>query len=62
MGAARRIDQLTGDAHHPATGFPEASFQHVAHAEFAADPFDVDRLSLVGKVRIAGDHEQGIEA
>jgi hypothetical protein len=61
MGAARRIDQLAGDAH-AAAGLADASLQHVAHAELAADLADVRRLALVGEARIARDHEQRLDA
>src|SRR5258708_11457520 len=54
------LDQLAGNTN-AATRFPDASFEHIAHAEFATDLLDVDRLALVGEARIAGDHEQRLE-
>ena len=39
--AGRRVDQLAGDAH-PAAGLAHAAFEHVAHAQFAADLLHVD--------------------
>src|SRR5262249_36447613 len=57
MVAARRVDELRGDAHAVA-GFADAAFEHVAHAEIAADFAHVERLALVAERRIAGDDEQ----
>ena len=61
MRAGRGLDQLAGDAH-PVAGLAHAAFEHVAHAELAADLLDVDGLALVGEGRIARDHEQRLEA
>ena len=60
MGAIIRFDQLRRDPH-PARGFAHAAFEHVTHAEFAADLLDVDRLALVDEGRVAGDDEQPFE-
>ena len=51
------VDQLAGDAHAVA-GLAHAAFEHIAHAEFAADLLHIDRLALVGEARIAGDDEE----
>ena len=61
MGAGRRIDELAGDAH-AVRGLAHAAFEHVAHAELAADLPHVDGAALVGEARIAGDHEQPANA
>ena len=61
MGARRGIDQLAGDADAVA-GLAHAAFEHVAHAQFARDLLDIDRLALVDEARIARDHEQFLEA
>ena len=42
------VDELARDTH-PVGRLPYAAFQHIAHAEFAADLPDVERLALVGK-------------
>jgi hypothetical protein len=36
VGACRRVDQLTGDAH-AITGFAHRAFEDIAHAQFAPD-------------------------
>jgi hypothetical protein len=61
MGAGRRVDQLPGDAH-PAARLAHRAFEHIAHAELAADLLHVDGLALVGKTRIAGDDEEPADA
>ncbi len=61
MRARFRLDQLSGDAQ-PIARFAYAALQHIAHAEFAPDLPDVDRLALVGEARIARDHEQPLDA
>ena len=61
MRAGDRIDQLRGDAH-PVAALAHRAFEHVAHAEFAADLLHVDGLPFVGEARIAGDHEQPADA
>ena len=60
MGAARGLDQLTGNAD-PVAGPADAALEHIAHAEFAADLLDVDGFALVGEGRIARDDEQRLE-
>jgi len=57
MRAARRVDQLGGDAH-PVGGFAHRAFEHIAHAQLARHLLHIDGLAFVGKTRIAGDHEQ----
>ena len=54
---ALRLDQLAGDAH-AISRLPDASLQHVAHAQFAPDLPDIESLALVGEARMARDHEQ----
>ena len=61
MCAGRRVDELAGDAH-PVAGLAHAAFEHVAHAELAADLLHVDGAALVGEARIARDHEQPADA
>jgi len=61
MRAAQCIDQLRGNSH-PASRFAHRAFEHIADAEFAADLFHIDRLTLVRKARIAGDHEEPADA
>ena len=56
MVAGGRVDQLRGNAHAIA-GLAHAAFEHVAHAELAADLPHVD-VALVGEGRVAGDDEQ----
>jgi hypothetical protein len=46
MAAARRLDQLRGQADAVA-GLAQAPFEDIAHAEIAADLFHVDRPALV---------------
>ncbi len=53
----RGIDQLRGNAH-TITALAHAALQHVAHAQFAGDALNVDRLALVGERRIARDDEE----
>src|SRR3974377_1009193 len=48
------VDKLAGNA--PAiAGLAHASFQHVAHAELAADLLHIDGLTLIGKTRVSRD-------
>src|ERR1700681_200874 len=61
MPACRSLYQLAGNAN-ATTRFPDAAFQHIAYAEFASDLIDIDSLAFVGEARIAGDHEQRLEA
>jgi hypothetical protein len=55
------VDQLGG---HPDTlaAAPHAAFDHVAHAELAADLRDVDRRAAKHEGGVAGDDEQQAEA
>ncbi|MBB3645478.1 hypothetical protein FHX14_001657 [Rhizobium sp. BK619] len=55
--AADGVDQLGIDAD-PSCGASGTAFEQVAHAEFPSDLSHVNRLSLVGKSRVAGDNEQ----
>jgi hypothetical protein len=50
------VDQLGSDAELVARP-PDASFQHIAYAQFAADLLRMDRLVPIGERSIAGDHE-----
>ena len=59
MRAGLGLDQLGGDAQ-PVPALADAAFQHIAHAEFAPDLPDVDRLALVDEARIARDDESAI--
>src|SRR5438105_3493270 len=52
--AVRGVDQLSRDPH-PVAGTPHAAFEHVANAEFARHPGNINRRSLVGECRIARD-------
>jgi hypothetical protein len=55
--AGRGFDQLTSDAHPPASA-PHAALQHVANAKLAPDPAHVHRAALIGEGGVARDHEQ----
>ncbi len=57
MRPGRGVDQLPGDTH-AVRRLAHAAFQHVTHAEFAADLLHVDGAALVGEARVAGDDEQ----
>ena len=57
MAAGRCIDELSGNAH-AVRRFADAAFQHIAHAQVAADLLHIDGPALVGEARIARDHEQ----
>jgi hypothetical protein len=61
MHTACRLDQLSGNPY-PAAGFAHAALKDISDAELEADLLDVDGLALVGEARIAGDHEQRLEA
>ena len=61
MAAGRCIDELSGNAH-AVRRLADAAFQHVAHAQFAADLLHIDRPALVGEARIARDDEQPADA
>ena len=60
MRIGRGVDQPGGDAYLLA-GLLDASIQHIAHAELAADPPGVDRPVGVGQRGVARDHEHAIE-
>ena len=61
MSTSFGIDELGTDPH--AVSCPaDASLQHIAHAQLAADALHVHRLSLVGEARIARDDEQPLDA
>src|SRR5262245_28810998 len=57
MRTIRGIDQLGGDAY-PSAGPPHRTFQDIADAQFAADPFHIDGLTHVRKTGLAGDYDQ----
>src|ERR1700692_2323638 len=54
------LNQLAGYPHFTC-GLAYAPFEHIANAKLAPDLLDVDSLTLVGKRRIACDHEQRLE-
>src|SRR5262249_35453653 len=54
-------DQLPGDPH-PVPGLAYRAFEHIPHAQLAADLLYVDRLALVGEARITGDDEEPADA
>ena len=60
VGAGLGLDKLHGDAHAQAR-LANTPFKHVTHAELAAHPPNVNRLSLVGEARIARDDEQPLD-
>jgi hypothetical protein len=55
--AGHCVDELGGHAN-PIRRLADASFQHVADAELAADLLDVGRLAFVRERRVARDHEE----
>ena len=57
MAARLRVDELSGDAH-AVRRLADAAFEHIAHAQVAADLLHIARPALVGEARIARDHEQ----
>ena len=61
VAAGRGVDKLRADAQSRA-GAAYAAFEHVTHAELARDLFHVDRAVLVDEGRVAGDHEQPVDA
>ena len=61
MRARNSVYQLRGDAQAIAA-LPDGTFEHVAHAEFAPDLFDVNRPALVDEGTVSGDHEQPANA
>src|SRR5205085_11940367 len=57
VNAGGSLDELAGDTHavrRPAI----AAFEHIAHAELAADLANVDSPVLESKARVTRDHEQ----
>jgi hypothetical protein len=48
VGIGRCVDQLRRHSN-PLTSCSHATFQHIAHPEFAADLPDIDGLALVGE-------------
>ena len=56
MSPGLSFDKLSRDAQARA-GSPHTPLKHVAHAEITADLAHIDRLALVDKARVAGDHE-----
>ena len=54
VGPSGGFDQL-GSYANAVAGTPYAALQHIAHAQFASDLADVDRLALVLEAGIAGD-------
>jgi hypothetical protein len=61
VGASLSLDQLRGDAHSPA-GLAHRALEQIAHAQFADNPPDVDRLPLVRKTRTGSDDKQPADA
>ena len=61
MRPGGRVDQLRGDAH-SARCPAKAAFQHVAHAQVAADLPHVHCSVLVSKARVARDDEEPANA
>ena len=59
--AGQGIDQLARDAHLHSR-FANRTFQNIADPQLAADLLHVDRLALVRKARIAGDHKEPADA
>src|SRR5262245_43179317 len=57
VGATDCIDELARYADAIAAS-ANTSFQHVAHAQLAADKPDVGRLAFVLEARVAGDDEE----
>jgi hypothetical protein len=54
--AGLRVDEL--DVHtHPIAAALNASFQHIAHVQFAADLPHIEGLALVGEGGVARDHK-----
>ena len=61
MHAGPGLDKLCGNAHAVAR-LAHRAFEHVANTELAADLLQVDRLALIRKARIAGDHKEPANA
>ena len=57
MGGLLGVDQLRGDAQ-PTAARSDRAFEQVTHAQFAADPLYVDRLTFVREARISRDYEE----
>ena len=57
MPASRGFDQLRADAQ-ALPGLVKAALEHIANAQLAPHPFDVDRPALVGKTRTARDDKE----
>jgi len=61
MRAGLGIDQLAGDAHTVAA-LAHRTFEDIAHAQLAPDLLHIDGTPFVGESRIAGDHEEAVDA
>jgi len=61
MGVTIGIDQLGIDADLPLPS-PNASFQHISHAEFAADLLGVDRPASQCEGGIARDYKRPVDS
>jgi hypothetical protein len=61
VSAGGGVDELSGDAH-AAYRFAHAALKDVADTELASDLLHVHRSPLIGKARIACDHEQPTHA
>lgn len=61
MRAGDGVDQLPGDAQ-PIAAAANATLEHIADAEVAADLADIDRLALVGEGGVARDHGEAAAA
>jgi hypothetical protein len=59
--AGLRLDQLTGDAQ-AVRRLADTALEDVAHAELTPGLLQVHRSALVGEARIAGDHEEPLDA
>jgi hypothetical protein len=61
MSAALGFDELAADTK-AVSGLAHAPFQHIAHPELAPDLLHINGLAFVDEARIAGDHEQPVDA
>ncbi len=61
MGAARAVNELHIDAH-AAVAAPHAAFEHITHAEIAADLLHVSGTATKDEAGIARNHEQPLDA
>ncbi len=52
MRAARRVDKLRSDAR-AAARLTHRAFEHIAHAELAADLFHVDGFGIMAQIPVA---------